>query len=129
MMDKKPAAHSTAQAGFFDDIQVTNSSRPITYRPTDNPRELRAMELLVRRPSVPREIFDSEVGCSNGPALIQRMREAGLGKDHLQCTKVAITDRDGLKVWVGTYHLSPKGRAAVIRAIKSLAMRRDGGAK
>ena len=49
---------------------------------TDNPRHLRALTALLRRP-VSREQLDSIAGCSNGPALISDLRDRGLGNDHL----------------------------------------------
>jgi hypothetical protein len=111
---KKPAELSTAQAGYFPAADAANSSpSPARFTGTDNPRELRALALLLRRPSVPREVFDREVGCSNGPDLIARLRSYGLGPDHLPCTRIEITDRDGCTCRPGVYYLTPQGRSAV----------------
>lgn len=113
---KKPAAPTKTQAGFFPDPIAANSTAcPAKFHGTDNPRELRALALLLRRPSVPREAFDSEVGCSNGPDLVKRLREYGLGKEHLACTRIEVIDRDGCKTRPGVYWLTPQGRRAVLR--------------
>ena len=93
---KTPAAPTKTQAGFFPETDAHDSTaHPAKFHGTDNPRELRALALLLRRPSVPREAFDREVGCSNGPALVQRLREYGLGWVHLVCTRIEVIDRDG----------------------------------
>lgn len=113
---KKPASLSTAQTGFFPEVDVTHSTaRPVIFQGTDNPRELRALALLLRRPSVPREALDREVGCSNGPDLIARLRGYGLGEDHLPCTRIVVMDRDGCKCRPGVYWLTTQGRRAVMR--------------
>lgn len=113
---KKPAAPTKTQAGFFPDPIAANSTAcPAKFHGTDNPRELRALALLLRRPSVPREAFDREVGCSNGPDLVKRLREYGLGKEHLACTRIDVIDRDGCKTRPGVYWLTPQGRRAVLR--------------
>ena len=70
---------------------------------TDNPRELRAIHALMRRP-MPREHLDREVGCSNGPDLISNLRAKGL---EIPCTRVPDLDRDGLPIRRGVYSLVP----------------------
>ncbi|MDD2713443.1 MAG: hypothetical protein PHU77_11060 [Simplicispira sp.] len=91
---------------------------------TDNPRHLRALAVLLRRP-VPREQVDSIAGCSNGPALISDLRDRGLGKDHLPCTLIKFIDRDGNVCRPGVYSLTEKGRRMVHAW---LAKRSKGGA-
>jgi hypothetical protein len=113
---KKPAASTKTQAGFFPENEPHDSTaHPAKFHGTDNPRELRALAILLRRPSVPREAFDREVGCSNGPALVQRLREYGLWKAHLPCTRIEVIDRDGCKTRPGIYWLTPQGRRAVLQ--------------
>ena len=113
---KTPAAPTKTQAGFFPNPIAANSTAcPAKFHGTDNPRELRALALLLRRPSVPREAFDREVGCSNGPDLVKRLREYGLGKAHLACTRIEVIDRDGCKTRPGIYWLTPQGRRAVVQ--------------
>ena len=123
---KTPAAPPKTQAGFFPETDAHDSTaHPAKFHGTDNPRELRALALLLLRPSVPREAFDREVGCSNGPALVQRLREYGLGRVHLVCTRIEVIDRDGCKTRPGIYWLTPQGRRAVLQW---LAKRGKGGA-
>lgn len=106
---------SQSQLGFFPEIDYCQPiSRHVRYDGTDNPRELRALFMLLRRPSVRREDLDREAGCSNGPDLIARLRSYGLGKDHLPCTRVTVIDRDGCCCRIGVYHLTPQGRRAVL---------------
>lgn len=124
--NRKPAAPIKTQAGFFPETHAHDSTaQPAKFHGTDNPRELRALAFLLRRPSVSREAFDREVGCSNGPDLILRLREYGLGKAHLPCTRIEVIDRDGCKARPGIYWLTPQGRRAVLQW---LAKRGNGGA-
>lgn len=83
------------------------------FRLTDNPRELRALNALLRRP-MPREHLDREAGCSNGPDLIDRLRRRGLV---VPCDKAPVIDRDGREVKRGIYHLTATDRRKVIRAL------------
>lgn len=119
---KKPAALPTAQAGFFPNADAQNSiARPAKFHGTDNPRELRALALLLRRPSVPREALDREVGCANGPDLIARLRSYGLGDEHLPCTRIEVIDRDGTSCRPGVYWLTAQGRRAILQWIRKRA--------
>ena len=79
---------------------------------TDNPRHLRALAVLLRRP-VPREQLDSIAGCSNGPELVAELRRRGLGDDHLYCERIKFIDRDGNACRPGVYSLTEKGRRMV----------------
>ena len=90
---------------------------------TDNPRYLRAIAALLRCP-VSREQIDSIAGCSNGPELIAELRRRGLGDDHLPCTRIKFTDRDGKLCRPGVYSLTDKGRRMVYAW---LARREKGG--
>ena len=80
---------------------------------TDNPRELRALNALLRRP-LPREHGDREAGCCNFPDLIDRLRRRGLA---VPCDKAPVIDRDGREVKRGIYHLTATDRRKVIRAL------------
>jgi hypothetical protein len=83
------------------------------FRLTDNPRELRALHALLRRP-MPREHLDREAGCSNGPDLISRLRDRGL---EIPCDKAPVIDRDGREVKCGIFHLTATDRRKLIRAM------------
>ncbi len=78
---------------------------------TDNPRHLRALAVLLRRP-VPREQLDSIAGCSNAPELVAELRRRGLGDD-LYCERIKFIDRDGNACRPGVYSLTEKGRRMV----------------
>ena len=88
----------------FDSI--AESSRMVEsackFRGTDNPRQIRALIELLRRP-MPREHLDREAGCSNGPELVASLRRRGLD---LPCDRAPVIDRDGRKVERGVYRLS-----------------------
>lgn len=80
---------------------------------TDNLRELRALNALLRRP-LPREHGDREAGCSNFPDLIDGLRRRGLS---VACDKAQVIDRDGREVKRGIYHLTATDRRKVICAL------------
>ncbi|KVU30536.1 hypothetical protein WK65_04360 [Burkholderia ubonensis] len=78
---------------------------------TANPRHLRVLHALMRRP-MPREEVDRVAGCSNGPDLIFDLRDKGL---EIPCVKVACVDRDGLAVERGIYSPSEADRRKIAR--------------
>ena len=90
-----------------------------TFHGTDNPRHLRAIHALLRRP-MPREQLDREAGASNGPALVSDLRDLGL---ELPCDRVPCLDRDGFEVRRGVYNLTQRDR---IRIARWLARRAKG---
>jgi hypothetical protein len=112
-----------AKSDLFENAEISsNFTTPVTFSGTDNPRYLRAIHALLEN-SISREQLDRIAGCSNGPALIARIRDLGLGKDGLPCTIVHDCDRDGKATSYGVYALSSYGRRAVN------AWLRQGGAK
>ena len=84
---------------------------PTRFLGTDNPRQLRAIHALLRRP-MPREQLDREAGASNGPALVSDLR--GMGLD-LPCDRVPCLDRDGREVRRGIYNLTQRDRTRIAR--------------
>ena len=113
------------------EVKAPNSTKAVSSAPnkreftgTDNPRHLRALAALLRRP-LPREQLDSIAGCSNGPELIAELRRRGLGDDHLPCERIKFIDRDGSLCRPGVYSLTEKGRRMVYAW---LARRVNGGA-
>lgn len=114
-----------AEPDLFDTAEIaSNSTTPVRFSGTENPRYLRAIQgLLVR--SMPREHVDRVAGCSNGPALIAELRDLGLGKEGLPCIMVPDLDRDGRPIRRGVYFLSDAGR----RAVNAWLRKRKGGAK
>ena len=90
---------------------------PGKFLGTENPRHLRALAVLLKRP-ISRENLDSIAGCSNGPELVAELRRRGLWDD-LLCERIAFTDRDGRPCRPGVYHLTPKGRRLVLNWLKT----------
>jgi hypothetical protein len=114
-----------AKSDLFETAQTfLKSITPVKFAGTDNPRYLRAIHALRVRP-LPREHLDRIAGCSNGPALVAELRDLGLGKDGLLCTKVPDRDRDGLSIRRGVHSLSDTGR----RAVDAWLRKRQAGAK
>lgn len=95
-----------------ESVPAANSTTPVRFAGTDNPRYLRALHALMLRP-VPREHLDGVAGCSNGPDLIANLRDLGLGEAGLPCTMIAGHDQDGQKIRYGVYSLTEAGRRAV----------------
>lgn len=85
--------------------------RKTEFPGTDNPRHLRAIHALLRRP-MPREHLDREVGCSNGPDLIAQLRRLGLS---IPCLRVEVLDRDDRPVQRGVYVLTYADRRKINR--------------
>lgn len=86
-----------------------------TFAGTDNPRHLRAITALLKRP-IPRESLDKLAGCSNGPELIAELRRRGL---EIPCERIKFTDRDGKTCRPGVYSLAPKDRKLIHQWIAS----------
>lgn len=89
-----------------------------TFLGTDNPRELRALAALLKRPHLRKEI-DSIAGCANTPDLISRIKKRGLD---IRCVRETVIDRDGKKCRSGIYYLT----RAAIRQLKNWLKRRGG---
>lgn len=103
-------------------IEITTSA-PSTRKfiGTDNPRHLRAIAAVLRRP-MPRESLDREAGCSNGPELVAELRRRGLD---LPCERISFIDRDGRACRPGVYSFTARDR----RLIHAwLSQRKTGGA-
>ena len=78
---------------------------------TDNPRHMRAIANLLRRP-MPRESLDKEAGCSNGPELVAELRRRGLC---VPCERIQFEDRDGNICRPGVYSFTISDRRKVYR--------------
>ena len=76
---------------------------------TDNPRQLRALAVLLRRP-LSREALDHIAGCSNGPELVAELRRRGL---EVPCERIRFIDRDGFACRPGVYSLTIADRRKV----------------
>lgn len=76
---------------------------------TDNPRQLRAIAVLMRRP-MPRESLDDAVGASNSPELVAELRRRGL---EVPCERIRFIDRDGCLCRPGVYSFTTKDRRLI----------------
>jgi hypothetical protein len=100
-------APGTVAAGRArEDSQSTAIVAPTRFTGTDNPRHLRVIHALQRRP-MPREQLDQVAGASNGPDLIAELRRRGL---EVPCTRTKKQDRDLFDIWPGVYCLSQRDR-------------------
>ena len=95
---------------------------PARFTGTDNPRHLRVIHALLRRP-MPREQLDQIAGASNGPDLVAELRRRGL---EVPCTRTKKKDRDLFDCWPGVYHFTQRDR---IRIARWQASRARGGAQ
>ena len=98
-----------------------NFTLPARFTGTDNPRHLRAIAALLRRP-MPRESLDRESGASNGPELVAELRRRGLD---VPCERIQFIDRDGCACRPGVYSLTTADRRKVYQW---QAKRQQGGA-
>ena len=89
----------------------TESSAPSKrkFTGTDNPRHLRALAALLRRP-LPREHLDRVAGATNSPELVAELRRRGLA---VPCERIRFIDRDGYTCRPGVYSLSNHDRRMV----------------
>ena len=85
---------------------VSSAPNRPKFTGTDNPRHLRAIAALLRRP-MPRESLDKESGASNGPELIAELRRRGLA---VPCERIRFIDRDGLVCRPGVYSFTGADR-------------------
>ena len=92
-----------------------NSKANDTRFQTDNPRHLRAIHALQKRP-MPREHLDKAAGCSNGPELVAELRRRGL---EVPCARVPDLDRDGLPIRRGVYYFTDSDRLKIARWLSS----------
>ena len=85
--------------------------KPAKFEGTSNPRQLRAIAALLRRPT-PRAQLDDIVGCSNAPELVAELRRRGLD---VPCERINFLDRDGRLCKPGVYSFPPSDRRKLYR--------------
>jgi hypothetical protein len=78
---------------------------------TDNPRHLRAITALMRRPLLRTELGDL-TGCINTPDMVAELRRRGLD---LPCERINFIDRDGRGCRPGVYSMTLRDRRKVLR--------------
>lgn len=94
--------------------KVKQGHHTAKFTGTDNPRHLRAIAGLMRRP-MPREALDREASCSNSPDLVANLRRLGL---EIPCTRIEALDKDGLPCRPGVYYLTYKDRLKIKRWLR-----------
>lgn len=117
----KPTSDKTqgVQGFGFQEIHKNgqgNSNKSSRFVGTDNPRALRVISGLLRRP-MPREAVDSTAGASNGPDLISEIRDLfPLATDRnafIKCERINFVDRDGRPCRPGVYSFTARGRSLI----------------
>jgi hypothetical protein len=100
-----------------------NQSAPnsVQFNGTSNPRQLRAIAAMLRRP-ISRQELDSVAGCANAPDLVAALRDMGLT---INCDRIKFIDRDGLPCRPGVYSFTASDRRKVHQW---LSRRKPGGA-
>ena len=98
---------------------TTSAPNSAKFTGTDNPRHLRVLTVLPRRP-LTRQELDNVAGCSNGPDLVADLRRRGLD---IPCERIEFIDRDGRTCRPGVYQLTRKDR----RALRAWQSTRQGG--
>ena len=93
----------------YQHSRPANFTRPARFTGTDNPRHLRAIAALLRRP-MPREALDRTAGASNGPELVAELRRRGL---EIPCERIRFFDRDGRLCRPGVYSFTAADRRKV----------------
>jgi len=83
-----------------------SSANSAEFVGTDNPRHLRVLAVMLRRP-ISRQELDSVAGCANGPALVSDLRDRGLT---IPCERIHFTDRDGEVCRPGVYSMTGSDR-------------------
>ena len=106
---RKAPTPSTVNGAFQNHQQHSDSIKHARFLGTDNPRHLRALAVLLRRP-LSRESLDSVAGASNSPDLVAELRRRGLD---LPCERIHFIDRDGRDCRPGVYRLSEADRRKV----------------
>lgn len=91
------------------DTKDSTSKAKRKFTGTSNPRHLRVINSLMKRPRK-REEIDSIAGASNGPELIAELRRRGLCAP---CQRTPGIDRDGYPIKFGVYKFDDSDRHAV----------------
>jgi len=108
---KKAPAPTKTQRAFKNHGMRAKFTPLVRFTGTDNPRHLRAIAALLRRP-MPRESLDHEAGCSNAPELMAELRRRGLDAP---CERISFIDRDGCACRPGVYSLTSSDRRKIYK--------------
>lgn len=95
--------------------------------PKLTPRKARAVQALLQHQRISRERLDREIGASNSPDTIGKLRHKHGGADFILCDLVTKKDRDGRTVKAGVYRLAePGGEAWARELLQRHALQRTG---
>ena len=108
---KKAPAPTKTQGAFENHETQQDFTLPTRFTGTENPRHLRAIAALLRRP-MPRESLDHVAGCSNAPELMAELRRRGLDAP---CERISFIDRDGYACRPGVYSLTTSDRRKIYK--------------
>jgi hypothetical protein len=114
---KKAPAPTKTQGAFQDHTQHGDSTKSAHFLGTDNPRHLRVITVMKRRPLCRSEL-DNIAGCANGPDLIAALRALGLS---IPCERVKFIDRDGKPCRPGDYSFITADRRKVYACMRTLS--------
>lgn len=99
-------------------MKTPDTTKPKSFAPntrsfigTDNPRQLRAITALLRRP-LSRFELDGVAGATNSPELVAELRRRGLD---VPCERINFTDRDGRPCRPGVYSFTQADRRRLHR--------------
>lgn len=95
--------------GAYQDQPTSDGTAEHRFYGTDNPRYLRAIAAMMRRP-ISRQELDSVAGCANGPALVAELRALGLA---VPCERIKFIDRDGKPCRPGVYSFMVSDRRKI----------------
>jgi hypothetical protein len=82
-----------------------------------SPREKRAAIYLMKGP-VMREELDRAIGASNGPDVIFRLRNKGIG---IHCERIPSRDRYGAPCYPGRYSYTTDGKCLAKKLLSGAA--------
>ena len=102
-------------SGAFQNKPAADGKPNSKFSGTDNPRHLRAITVLLRRP-ISREELDSVVGATNSPELVAELRRRGLV---IVCDRILVIDRDGKPSRPGVYSFTESDRKKLFRWMAS----------
>lgn len=107
MTQKENAQLHNAELSTSKNKANSTSTKPMT------PRQERVTHALMQAEEwVSREAVDRISGASNGPAVIQQLRQR-LGYDAIEMGRINAIDCDGLPTQPGRYRLTDIGRKAI----------------
>lgn len=97
---------------------MSNAPQPKTRRLTA--RLIRALEILLKYSQIERYALDVQLGATNSPDTVQKLREI-LGYECLITKRHSVINRFGETAKVGSYSLTEEGRKKAKQILGGLA--------